>query len=92
MAGHEGNQIAPLTYFPFEQCYGIHNSNCIQAALSFSCNEIDYFPWGQVDVFGEAVVKKFSLDAFQAFSTYSPSSMTSVARERMLYRFWLFVT
>ncbi|XP_041017414.1 endoribonuclease Dicer homolog 2 isoform X7 [Juglans microcarpa x Juglans regia] len=51
----------------------------LKAAQSFSCfdsdlcTEADSIPWGKLDVFGETIVKHFSLDAFHAFSTYIPS-------------------
>ncbi|XP_024024528.1 endoribonuclease Dicer homolog 2 isoform X2 [Morus notabilis] len=45
----------------------------MKAALSFSCNEIEFLSWGKVDVFGEAIVKKFSLDAFNAFKNSLPT-------------------
>ncbi|KAJ4721647.1 Endoribonuclease Dicer-like [Melia azedarach] len=45
----------------------------LKAAETVSCYESDFFAWEQLDGFGETIIKKFSLDASQAFATYIPS-------------------
>ncbi|KAK2658225.1 hypothetical protein Ddye_004758 [Dipteronia dyeriana] len=46
-----------------------------KAAESLSGYESDFFSWGQLDVFGEKIIKKFSLDAAKLFLTYIPSGL-----------------
>ncbi|KAG6645299.1 endoribonuclease Dicer homolog 2-like isoform X1 [Carya illinoinensis] len=51
----------------------------LKAAQFFSCyntdfcDETDSISWDKLDVFGETIVKDFSLDAFHTFSSYIPS-------------------
>ncbi|XP_031279444.1 endoribonuclease Dicer homolog 2-like, partial [Pistacia vera] len=44
-----------------------------KAAESLSCYESDFFAWGHLDVLGESIVKRFSLDACQVFAPFIPS-------------------
>ncbi|GLT60476.1 hypothetical protein SLA2020_332400 [Shorea laevis] len=46
----------------------------LKAAENLSAWESDFLVWGILDVFGEKIVKSFSLDASQAFAAYIPSS------------------
>ncbi|KAK0593324.1 hypothetical protein LWI29_034760 [Acer saccharum] len=46
-----------------------------KAAESLSGYESDFFSWGQLDVFGEKIIKNFSLDATKLFATYIPSGL-----------------
>ncbi|KAL5836669.1 hypothetical protein ACOSQ3_013838 [Xanthoceras sorbifolium] len=46
-----------------------------KAAESLSGHESDFFAWGQLDVFGEKIIRNFSSDAANLFSTYIPSEL-----------------
>ncbi|XWS68903.1 hypothetical protein CRYUN_Cryun04dG0133700 [Craigia yunnanensis] len=45
----------------------------LKAAEYLSCYESDFLMWGKLDVFGEKIVRSYSLDAFHAFETCIPS-------------------
>ncbi|KAF5745855.1 endoribonuclease Dicer 2-like [Tripterygium wilfordii] len=47
----------------------------LKAAESLSCYKSDFFSWGKLDVFGEATLKKFSLEASQTLATYIPPGL-----------------
>ncbi|KAI6684308.1 hypothetical protein NL676_030221 [Syzygium grande] len=45
----------------------------LKAARSISCREVNDLSWGNLDVFGETIVKNFSQDVLNAFSACIPS-------------------
>ncbi|KAK9292106.1 hypothetical protein L1049_020064 [Liquidambar formosana] len=47
----------------------------LKAAESIACGETDIFIWGNLDLFGEKIIKDFSNDAAKIFSAYIPSGL-----------------
>ncbi|XP_048137165.1 endoribonuclease Dicer homolog 2 isoform X2 [Rhodamnia argentea] len=45
----------------------------LKAAQSISCREVNDLSWGNLDLFGETIVKDFSQDVLNAFSACIPS-------------------
>ncbi|XP_012441319.1 endoribonuclease Dicer homolog 2 [Gossypium raimondii] len=47
----------------------------LKAAECFSCYESEHLMWGNLDVFGEKIIRSYSVDAFHAIETCMPSGL-----------------